>query len=350
VGVIGLACLRARRTSALIPATFVPISIDVVGTRTVVRWVERPDASPMVSFAQRTRAWLASGARQRVTSVDELLAVDGPDPAGLVMHLSRCGSTLLMQSLTDGGCIAPISEALPVNQLLTRADFHADERVALLRGLMRSLAPRGSASSELPSLVKLSSWNVLFWDVLRAAFPHTPWLFVYREPLETLASHEAKPATWFVDENFLTALNRAGRLPSVVALSREQRCAAILAAYLQAALDASPAAINLLNYEQLPGALSRDVPARFGITTSVDLQLRIAQASRIYSKDVTRSTVFDSLAERRSHPISDAVREADRQYTRSVYSALEQRRTRPRVDNAIDVSIMERSLLRQRHT
>jgi hypothetical protein len=313
----------SSRTSS----TFIPISIDVVGARSVVRWIERPDApSTMPSFARMTRELLDSGARQRVTPIDALFTAEGRDPVGLVAHLSRCGSTLLMQSLAHGGCIAPVSEAVPVNQLLARSDISEHERAGLLRGVIRALTPRDDASSALPLLVKLTSWNVLFFDVIRAAFPDTPWLFLYREPLEALASHLARPATWLADDGFLAALTHLHRLPSVAGLPREQRCAAVLAAYGEAALRASPTASNLLNYNQLPGALSTDVPARFGVATSAAQRERIADASHIYSKDVTRRLVFDPAAERRARPVSDAMREADRQYTRPVYAALELRR------------------------
>jgi hypothetical protein len=307
-------------------APFIPISIDVVGSRSVVRWIERDDAPAPPFFAQMIRERVASRARHRVTPLDALLDVHGRDPDGLVMHLSRCGSTLLMQSLAHAGCIAPVSEATPVNQLLARSDLPEQERVLLLRGLMRALTARDDAPNAAPTLIKLTSWNVLFADVVRAAFPDTPWLFLYREPLEVLASHAQRPATWLADKGLLAAFTQAHCLPSLAGLGRERRCAAVLAAFGQAALRASPAAINLLNYGDLPGALSIDVPARFEIATSAAQQRRIAEASRVYSKDVTRRVVFDAEAERRAHPVTDALRQADLEYTRAVYAELEERR------------------------
>jgi hypothetical protein len=306
-------------------AAFTPFSIDVVGGRSVVRWVTRADATAtQPSFSQMMRERVSSGAPQRVTSLDALLTAQGPDPVGLVLHLSRCGSTLLMQSLTYAGCIAPISEATPVNQLLARDDLPEQERAYLLRGLIRALGAQEGPSSGLPSLVKLTSWNVLFLDIIRAAFPGVPWLFLYREPLEVLASHERHPARWVTDDRFFAALRRAHRLPSLAAPEWEERCAVALAAYGQAALDAAPAPINLLNYDQLPAALSADVPGRFGLPAPQEGQ--IADASRVYSKDVFRRLVFDPDTEQRERRITDRQREADLQHSRPVYAALERRR------------------------
>ncbi len=306
-------------------AAFVPFSIDRVGGRSVVRWVTRADATatqPFFSHMMRER--VASGAPQRVTPLDTLFTVEGPDPVGLVLHLSRCGSTLLMQALAHAGCVAPISEATPVNQLLARDDLPEQERACLLRGLIRALGSHEDASGGLPSLVKLTSWNVLFLDIIRIAFPDVPWLFLYREPLDVMASHERRPARWLTDDRFFTTLTRVDRLPSLAALDWEERCAVTLAAYGQAALDASPAPINLLNYEQLPAALAADIPGRFGVPSPQEE--RIADASRVYSKDVFRRLVFDPDKEQRERRITDRLCEADLRHSRPVYAALERRR------------------------
>jgi hypothetical protein len=231
-----------------------------------------------------------------------------------------------MQSLAHGGCIRPISEATPINQLLGRDDIPAAERAGLLRGLIRALGLQDDGSSDRPSIVKFTSWNVLFLDILHQAFADVPWLFVYRDPLESMASHQHKPAGWLTDERFCTSLTQAARLPSLDGLDADERCAAMLAAYGQAVLDVAPAAINLLNFNELPAALLADVPARFGMATTTAQQAKIADASRIYSKDVSRSVVFDAERERRERRVTDRQREVDRHYTRPVYAALERRR------------------------
>jgi hypothetical protein len=310
-------------------AAFIPFSIDVVDGRTLVRWIEWSDgeATPPF-FAQMIRERRASGAPERVSPLDALLTSQGPSPAGLVLHLSRCGSTLVMQSLAHAGCIRPISEAAPISQLLVREDIPPAERIGLLRGLIRALGARDDASSDRPTLVKFTSWNVLFLDILRAAFPDVPWLFLYREPLESMASHRRNPARWLTDEGFCANLTQMGRLPSLAGLDRDQRCAAMLAAYGQAALQGAPAPINLLNFDELPAALQVDLPAQFGLATTPVQQARIVDASRLYSKDPSRSVVFDAERERRERRVTDRQREIDRLYTRPVHAALERCRGR----------------------
>ena len=216
-----------------------------------------------------------------------------------------------------------------MNQLLARRDIPEPDRVVLLRGLIRALGARPGSASELPPVIKFTSWNVLFVDIIRAAFPDCPWLFLYREPLEVLASHLRHPARWLTNDGPFAGGDRAQWLASLAGLGPERRCAALLAEYGRAALAAAPAAVNLLNYHQCPAALCTDVPARFGLHPSSLQQTRIADASRIYSKDVSRSRVFDPESERRGNQVTDRLREADEEYTRPVYAALEARRLKP---------------------
>jgi hypothetical protein len=322
------------------PAAFIPFSIEVIDGRSVVRWIERDRApNTLPFFAQMIRERVACGARQRMTGLDALHTANGPDPVGLVTHLSRCGSTLAIHSLAQAGCIAPISEPTPVNQLLARGDIGERERALLLRGLIRALGSQDGSPIALPSLVKLTSWNVLFLDIIRAAFPEMPWLFLYREPLEVLASHDQFPAPWLANQPLLAGFVDTQRLPSLAGLAPEERCAAVLAAYGQAALAASPAACNLLNYSELPAALSTDVPGRFGLSTTTLEQRRIVDAGRIYGMDVSRRRVLDTDRERRSVGVSPELRRAaDLRYSRPVYVALERcRRDGPAAADAVSL-------------
>ncbi|MEO8563998.1 MAG: hypothetical protein ABI601_18100 [bacterium] len=306
---------------------FIPIAIEPVGRRTVVRWIERPrTASPLPFFSQVARELVVSGARQRVTPIEALLATEGRGPAGIVLHVSRCGSTLVMQSLAAAECVASVSEPTPVSQLLLRGNIPDADRVLMLSGLMRALVPQVGAAVDVPTLVKLTSWNVLFLDVIRAALPDTPWVFLYRDPLEVMASHAHRTPRWLSDDAFLTTFARLHRAPHPSGLSGAQRSAMMWGAFGAAALRENPGPTSLLDYDQLPNALSADVPARFRIRAGEAQRARIVEASRFYSKGSARATIFDRGAERLARPVSQAMREADAQYSRAVYAELDVRR------------------------
>lgn len=217
----------------------IPYAIDVVSANPIVRWIEAPDnaSGPLPFFSRLIQRQLDARRPQRLTTLDALLQFHGADPAALVLHESRCGSTLVSQSLAECGALVSVSEATPVSQLLVIPGVSADDRVALLRGLVRALV-EGMGGNSLPGLVKFTSWNVLLLPVIRAAFPDTPWVFVYRDPLEVLASHAQRPAQWLARpallEHLITTHDFAVAADSAEALSaldETRRCAALIAAF-----------------------------------------------------------------------------------------------------------------------
>ena len=41
----------------------------------------------------------------------------------------------------------------------------------------------------------MDAWQIHSLPLIRAAFPDTPWVFVYRDPLEVMVSQLARPGT-----------------------------------------------------------------------------------------------------------------------------------------------------------
>ena len=58
---------------------------------------------------------------------------------------------------------------------------------ASLREAISDLAIAVAPGSRL--ILKLDSWSVLDLDLLRATYPETPWVFLYRAPAEIITSH-----------------------------------------------------------------------------------------------------------------------------------------------------------------
>lgn len=303
---------------------FVPYSIESIGGHPLVRWIEpSADSQALPFFSRWLQREIDARRPQRLTTLDALLPFDGPDPAALVLHESRCGSTLLSQSLAECGAVTAVSEALPVNQLLVLPGLRDDDRATLLRGLIRAILD-GLGDGARPGLVKFTSWNVLLLPVIRAAFPKTPWVFVYRDPLEVLASHARRPAQWLSRPTFLeTFVVAHGSSTQLDALDETRRCAALIGAFGHAALRAQPSASNLLNYRELPAALANDLPTRFNLSLSDSQRGSTIALTTIYSKDPTRRVRFDAEAERRDRAVTPAMRAADREYSRETYDALE---------------------------
>ncbi len=152
-------------------------------------------------FQQTVERWAGGDprplARTDFATLALLDAAPSLDPAALVFHLSRCGSTLVSRLLSTAPDTLVIAEPGPVNTLLMAGQNKFDEEtmVAALRALVRALG-RKRFGDERHYVLKLSSWNVRRIDLFRRSFPRTPIIWVQREPAEVLASLLADPPGW----------------------------------------------------------------------------------------------------------------------------------------------------------
>jgi hypothetical protein len=253
------------------------------------------------------------------TSVDDLVAHPDRDhaaePAGFIFHMSRCGSTLLAQMLARVPGHRMVSEPEPLDAIIQWAAGASSQsaRVAALRSIVGALG-RDAGSRRVRLFVKLDAWHALALPLLREVFPHVPWLFLYREPLEVMASHLRMPGSHIVP----------GLLPAHAigveqggSTSREDYCARVLGSICQAIVRHWPLGGGLLvNYSDLRDALPRHLLPHFGLTPAAGEVAAMQAASRLHSKT---SEPFSPEPPQ----LSDVARIAVEAYLRPVYRQLE---------------------------
>lgn len=184
---------------------------------------------------------------------------------GLVFHMSRCGSTLVAQTLAAMPGHVVLSEPAPFDELVqfcaARTDIAEDTRIALLRGMVSALAgARGGAVSR--RFLKTDCWHAGALPLLRAAFPDTPWIFLYRDPHEVLMSHEKRPGgqTLPGPHAALVGVDDPSALPGLDFTAR------VLAATCHKAADHAGIGGGLfLDYAELPEAFLALILPHFGI-------------------------------------------------------------------------------------
>ena len=201
----------------------------------------------------------------RADALDALPA--GLKPSGFVFHMARCGSTLCAQALAASPAHIVMSEPLPVRNIL-RAPLHGpatpDDVARWLAGMMNALGqPRFPQERRL--FVKFMAADALDLPLILRVFPQTPWLFLYRDPLEILASQHAMGGADTIPGAIPTA--RLGlNAEAIAAMTAQAYQSHVIAALGQAALAAKTDGRGLiLNYEDLPRALCEEIPRHFGL-------------------------------------------------------------------------------------
>jgi hypothetical protein len=202
-------------------------------------------------------------------------------PAGIIFHVARCGSTLISQSLKKLDNLAVYAEPQPVNELLAlphrwpRADV-----VAALRTLGSAFARHAGG----PYVLKLSSWNSLFCDLLVEAFPETNWVLSLRDPVEVGVSLLRVPPGWLSGTTEVSRTLIEIIAPDDGPASPEERVARAYGAFCKAVARLDPRRGRLVAYEALPSAVWDTVAPHFSLTLDLRQRAEIAQAARMDAK------------------------------------------------------------------
>ena len=166
-----------------------------------------------------------------VTGIEELFdyasGLESVRPSCFIFHISRCGSTLLSQMMSEEERCIVLSE-VPILDDLLQLRYHPAVRSMppiekLFKAVLHILGQR-KAADEKYLAIKLDSWHTLFYDDLRAWFPAVPFFLMHRNPAEVIRSHAKQPGRHAVP----------GVLePSMFGLNYNMACAMPAGMYLQ---------------------------------------------------------------------------------------------------------------------
>jgi len=121
--------------------------------------------------------------------------IDSIPPDAFIFHVSRCGSTLLSQALATADVNIVFPEARLIDEILRakeqdpavteeQQEFWFKSAIAIMG------QKRKPAHKQL--FVKLDSWHIHFYSLLRKWYPGTPFFFLSREPNAVIASHHQR--------------------------------------------------------------------------------------------------------------------------------------------------------------
>jgi hypothetical protein len=251
------------------PPGWLPLRIAGEGDAALVEWVFFGERRLLEPFYEDSLRAVRSSPFNRLlgfrTRLAELPATDSPAPAGLIFHMSRCGSTLVAQMLAASARNVVVSEAAPIDAVvrLGAAGLEPGQHARLLRAMVGAVGRARAGETRL--FVKLDSWHARALPLFRRAFPTTPWIFLIRGPVEVLASQLKRAGLQATGQLTADDIGVAWRRHA----TQEANIAAALASICEAAEAASGSGGALVvNYDELPAALWTGVLPHFGVKAS----------------------------------------------------------------------------------
>jgi hypothetical protein len=319
---------------------WLPIDAVVVEGRPGLAWMDLDGVEFVEPFFQQTVDRLKSKhpeRRERFTEFDTLVQLertfDSIPPTGFIFHSSRCGSTLLANACRALTGAIVLSEPAPVDKLIARFITDTDEHGTkaklysiFLRGVVKALSQRRTGE-ERHLFVKFACCGVSQIERVQRLWPEVPWVFLYRDPVETIVSNVQNPPAWLLDEDRRVLASITGSSSAAVSeMTIEELCARAIGSFYSTAHRVANNRALLLNYTQLSVLETSKVMQFFGVRPAATEMETIARQSQRYSKSLSEKRTFVADADAKQRAASDLVREMAKRWANAPYQLLEQKR------------------------
>ena len=319
---------------------WLPVDAVVVDGRPGLWWMDMPDVSLTEPFFQQTVARAKAENEHRgelFTEFDVLLQLekilDSVAPTGFIFHSSRCGSTLVSNACRAIANSIVLSEANAIDKLVAR--FITDAPVGsvkeslysvFLRGVVHALGQRRTGD-EQHLFVKFACCSFAQIERIRRIWPRVPWVFLYREPVETIVSNITSIPPWLLDSDHRVLASITGTSPAAIAEMRiEELCARTIGSFYSTAEQVSDDNSMLINYNQLSVPVISSVLSFFKVSPSSEELEKIERGSRIYSKSASGARTFAADTDQKQQLASNLVRESAETWATKPYQLLERKR------------------------
>jgi len=238
-------------------SNWIPIKLIEKDNEVYFEWIYLSDIPFAEPFFDETIAKCRSHSYNSkyfkvVSTVENLIdwskELDFVELKGLVFHVSRCGSTMLSQSLATSSENIMVSEAPIIDEILRSDFFDLDTKTVLLESVIKLLGQKRFPEQK-NLIIKLDAWSIFKASYLRSVFPQIPFALLYRNPGEVLRSHQ-KMAGMHMVRNIIP-LSVFGITPEEIEeISFQQYQALVLEKYFQGFLHfyAIDSKVIMLNY------------------------------------------------------------------------------------------------------
>ena len=224
---------------------------------------------------------------------------------GVVFHESRCGSTLVANSMAaaDPATHRVYSESPPPITAFKGCEASGesscdeDLQTQLILDTMYFMS-RSNDPKEKYLFLKIQSIGSTAISAFRRALPDIPYIFVYRDPVQVIMSHLNVPHNRILQTNCLRSFHRKPQIYVDVIqeltskpydeLTPEEHCAAHMATIVESVkkeYTRDPSMGVMVDYLDLPNILITHIfPNHFHLDMTSTMKENILQVSGTYSK------------------------------------------------------------------
>jgi hypothetical protein len=316
-----------------LPLGWLPVSLGSFGCGAVVKWMEvglNPLVDPFFRFsieALRAQDPPPLEVETDISVVKDIIAEQiSVVPAGILFHMSRCGSTLVLNALKAADRIVGLSEAQPINKALelarSNSTYWARLGAVLLPGLTSVFSHyRGEPAQSV--IIKCVVPDIASLRVVRTMWPSTPCFVLVRNPIEVIVSNLEIPPPWlstWPNKSFTAAFG----LPPAQVSNAVDYCAWVIGRFCEIAFDLIDCECTVIDYEELDLRAIQQVANSCGLCFSSNAEVLLGRSLAMYSKAPDRLYADDRDRKRRRS--TDVINRSAEKWCLDPYQRLKEQR------------------------
>ncbi|MBF0545525.1 MAG: hypothetical protein HQM08_13875 [Candidatus Riflebacteria bacterium] len=242
----------------------IPFRLFTVGDHFLIEWIlpETQNDQPQLPFIQSLKeknqvSHIGGRSFIPLSSLGEVISTLGSlKPSLFIYHATRCGSTLMGRMLKSGTENRVFNEPSAVTELFM--NFRSIDDTIIKKTHLSNMIGAfglGAPTCQKNLVFKFASLCNIFFDEIRAVFPDTPSVFMYRDPVEIMVSLVTEPSMWLDNvhsEKFVTFLPWSKK--EAATLDIEHLACLYLEQQFQWAIGQAEVFSRLVNYTELPEA------------------------------------------------------------------------------------------------
>jgi hypothetical protein len=312
---------------------WLPVSISV-GAPAVVRWIDARGLRLDEPFFAETVSRLRNGELPSLECETELSALEcaaggrSVMPSGIIVHITRCGSTLLTNALRAAEHSVVLSEPQIFGRALgwigSPAPYWARVGLCLVKQITAVFANYQGNDVSQPVILKCGTDGLFLLRAIRAAMPMVPCVVMVRDPIEVLVSIAALTPISFVEWYDSAHIPRFGiPPPEVLAQGHMEFWAWMMGRFCSDALTLLDPRCRVLDYSQITLEVVRKVGEFFNLSFSGEGDRSLTEIFRLNAKHPSK--VFESDSADKRMRASETIRASCGRWADDPYGELRRR-------------------------
>ena len=204
------------------------------------------------------------------------------EPAGFIYHLSRCGSTLVSGCLSELDSTCVFSESPVLTEILLDNSLTPKQQQYYLQqfiNLQASIFP-----DRQNVIIKWNAWDIFRWDLIRTIYPDVPSVFLLRNPVEILASHQRSVGRHMSGDIIMSAFHPVFSLSGDKASLLEFRIQVLRDLLSEMRKQYLSPDVRVVDYSILDAGAITDIATHFNLTISSSGLIKMQERMNFHSK------------------------------------------------------------------